>query len=73
MRTWSDLEALKANAKNAKNIVVIGASFIGLETAATLKASLKDQAKVVVCDFVNTPFERILGEKVGKSIQSLHE
>lgn len=31
-------------------MVVIGASFIGLEAAASLKDALKDKLDVVVCD-----------------------
>jgi hypothetical protein len=45
--------------------VVIGASFIGLETAASLKSVLKDKLDVVVCDNTLVPYERVLGKEVG--------
>jgi 2-polyprenyl-6-methoxyphenol hydroxylase-like FAD-dependent oxidoreductase len=39
LRTWSDADALRAAAGTAQRVVVIGASFIGLETAASLRDS----------------------------------
>jgi NAD(P)H-nitrite reductase large subunit len=47
-RTVNDVLNIKEAAKSAKNIVVVGSSFIGLESAATLKAELKDAANITV-------------------------
>jgi len=47
---------------------VIGASFIGMETAASLKGSLKDKIDITVCDLAKIPYERVLGPEVGKTI-----
>ena len=38
LRSLADSRAIIANAKNAKRAIVIGASFIGLEVAASLRA-----------------------------------
>jgi len=42
MRNYSDLEELRKHAEGAKNIVIAGAGFIGLESASSIKAHLKD-------------------------------
>jgi len=39
----------------------LGASFIGLESAATIKKELKDTS-VIVADAASVPFERVLGK-----------
>ena len=50
LREYNDLEKLRDKAKESSKLVVIGASFIGLEAAASLKDTLKDKLDVVVCD-----------------------
>ena len=52
---------MRETAKKSKKIVVIGASFIGLETASSLKTALKDQTDIVICDINSVPYEKILG------------
>jgi apoptosis-inducing factor 3 len=70
LRTQADADSLVAKATSSKRAVVIGASFIGLEVAASLRA--RDIAvDVVAPDAI--PMERILGPKVGKYIRELHE
>lgn len=73
LREYPDLEKLREKAKDSSKLVVIGASFIGLEAAASLKDALKDKLDVVVCDATEVPYERVLGKEVGQSIQLLHE
>lgn len=60
-------------ARNVKNIVIVGASFIGLETASAIKSELKDAVNITVIGSSAVPFENILGREVGKAIQALHE
>ncbi len=70
LRSLSDSHALAAAAANAKRAVVIGASFIGLEAAASLRA--RDiEVHVVAPDA--RPLERILGAEIGDFIRNLHE
>ena len=73
LRTFDDMNQIREAAKDAKNILIVGGSFIGLETASALKGSLKEKANVTVVDIAKIPFEKSLGEKVGKGLQELHE
>ncbi len=70
LRTVADSRALVAKALTSKRAVVIGASFIGLEVAASLRARNLD-VHVVAPDAV--PMERILGPEAGHFIRKLHE
>ena len=55
-----------------EDIVIVGASFIGMETASTLKKDLKDKVRITVVDIFKQPFERVLGAEVGSSLGELH-
>jgi len=70
LRSFADSKALAGKAISAKQVVVIGASFIGLEVAASLRAR-GIAVHVVAPDQI--PMERILGSRVGAFIRSLHE
>jgi len=70
LRTFADSERLIASALAARRAVVIGASFIGLEVAASLGARGLT-VDVVAPDAI--PMERILGPEVGAFIRRLHE
>ena len=61
VREYEGLQKLRESLKDAKKLVVIGASFIGLESAASIKGELKDKLDVVVCESAKTPYERVLG------------
>lgn len=50
LRDFKDIANLKASVEKSKKLVVIGASFIGLETAASIKDFLKDKIDVTVID-----------------------
>ena len=70
LRTLADCDSLIAKAATSKRAVVVGASFIGLEVTAALRA--RDiEVHVVAPDPV--PMQKILGPEVGAFIRSLHE
>ncbi len=70
LRTFADSRAIVAKAASAKRVVVVGASFIGLEVAASLRAR-GIEVHVVAPD--KTPLERVMGPEVGAFIRKVHE
>jgi NADPH-dependent 2,4-dienoyl-CoA reductase/sulfur reductase-like enzyme/nitrite reductase/ring-hydroxylating ferredoxin subunit len=70
LRTLADSRALVSKALASRRAVVIGASFIGLEVAASLRAR---NIEVHVVGPETIPMEKILGPQVGNFIRSLHE
>ncbi len=69
LRTLGDSRAIVAGAVKAKRAVVIGASFIGLEAAASLRKRGLD-VTVVAPDMI--PLARIVGDEVGLFVRSVH-
>ena len=70
LRTFADSKAIVAKAASAKRVVVVGASFIGLEVAASLRT------RGILVDVVapdHQPLERVMGTEVGLFIRKLHE
>jgi len=70
LRSLADSRALIEKARTAKRAVVIGASFIGLETAAALRAR---GVEVTVVAPDARPLEKVLGPEIGDFIRGLHE
>jgi NADPH-dependent 2,4-dienoyl-CoA reductase/sulfur reductase-like enzyme/nitrite reductase/ring-hydroxylating ferredoxin subunit len=70
LRSFADSKAIIAAAEKAKRVVVLGASFIGLEVAASLRAR-KLEVHVVSPDA--RPLERVMGSGLGDFIRRLHE
>jgi NADPH-dependent 2,4-dienoyl-CoA reductase/sulfur reductase-like enzyme/nitrite reductase/ring-hydroxylating ferredoxin subunit len=70
LRTLKDADALIQAAREAKRVAIIGASFIGLEAAASLKQR-NLEVHVVTPDDV--PLEKLLGAKVANMIRKVHE
>lgn len=70
LRSLADSRAIIERAQKAKRAVVIGAGFIGLETAAALRER-GIEVHVVAPDA--RPLEKVLGPDLGDFIRSLHE
>ena len=70
LRSLSDCRAIIAAAEGATTAVVIGASFIGLEVAASLRAR-KIAVHVVAPE--SLPLERILGKALGEFVLRTHQ
>jgi NADPH-dependent 2,4-dienoyl-CoA reductase/sulfur reductase-like enzyme/nitrite reductase/ring-hydroxylating ferredoxin subunit len=69
LRSYADARAILAAAKNADRAAVIGAGFIGTETAYALS---KHNIKVNLIAPEEVPFERILGREIGGIFQTAH-
>ncbi|HYM18374.1 MAG TPA: FAD-dependent oxidoreductase, partial [Micropepsaceae bacterium] len=70
LRSLKDCRAIIKGAGEAKRAVVMGASFIGLEVAAALRAR---GLEVHVVAPEKRPMERILGPQMGDLIRAIHE
>jgi apoptosis-inducing factor 3 len=70
LRTLSDCKAIIDRATRARHAVVVGASFIGMEVAASLRARGID---VHVVGPEAVPFEKTLGPELGAFLRGVHE
>jgi NADPH-dependent 2,4-dienoyl-CoA reductase/sulfur reductase-like enzyme/nitrite reductase/ring-hydroxylating ferredoxin subunit len=70
LRSFADCRAIIERAESATRVVVVGASFIGLEVAASLRT------RGIAVDVVapdRQPLERVLGAEIGRFVRKLHE
>ena len=70
LRTLPDCRAIIGSVAGARRVVVIGASFIGLEVAASL---VTRGLEVHVVAPETLPLKSVLGTELGELIQSVHE
>ena len=70
LRTLTDSRRIIDKAKNSKRAVVIGASFIGLEVAWSLR---ERKLEVAVVGKGSLPLEKVLGGELGSVIRETHE
>ena len=70
LRSLADSRAIIAQTATARCAVVIGASFIGLEVAAALRAR---QLEVHVVAPEAIPMERVMGAEIGGLVRTIHE
>lgn len=70
LRSRADADAILQQAERSRCAVVLGASFIGMEVAASLRERGLD---VTVVGKEAAPFAKQLGEQVGRAFVGLHE
>ncbi|MEV4163737.1 NAD(P)/FAD-dependent oxidoreductase [Nonomuraea dietziae] len=69
LRTVADSEALKAGFAAGGRVVIIGAGWIGLESAA---AAREAGCEVTVVDPAPTPLHKVLGPELGEVFANVH-
>jgi len=70
LRSRQDAEAILAELDAAKTVVIVGASFIGLEVACSLRTR---EIEVHVVAPEDIPLANIFGEQIGGRIKKTHE
>jgi NADPH-dependent 2,4-dienoyl-CoA reductase/sulfur reductase-like enzyme/nitrite reductase/ring-hydroxylating ferredoxin subunit len=70
LRSLADCQGIIDSANGARRAIVIGASFIGLEAAAALRAR---DIEVHVVAPEQRPMERVLGSQMGDFVRALHQ
>lgn len=73
LRNADDLKQIQEVANNAKNVVVLGGSFIGSECAGSIKFSKKDDVNVHLIFREDVLFQNTLGDKIGSMLSKWHE
>lgn len=70
LRSRADADAILAKAERSERAVILGASFIGMEVAASLR---ERGLEVTVVGSEPAPFEKQLGGQIGRAFVRLHE
>ena len=69
LRRLSDSDQIRAAFTDSKKVVVIGAGWIGLETAAAARAAGLD---VTILEYAALPLQRVLGDELAQYFADLH-
>ncbi len=70
LRSFADSKEIIERAGEAERVVIVGASFIGLEVAAALT---ERQVEVHVVAPESSPMEKVFGREIGEMLRELHE
>jgi NADPH-dependent 2,4-dienoyl-CoA reductase/sulfur reductase-like enzyme/nitrite reductase/ring-hydroxylating ferredoxin subunit len=70
LRTFADARIIVKSCEKASRAVIVGSSFIGLESAASLR---KRGLQVTVVAPETVPFERVFGPEIGNMFRQFHE
>jgi NADPH-dependent 2,4-dienoyl-CoA reductase/sulfur reductase-like enzyme/nitrite reductase/ring-hydroxylating ferredoxin subunit len=70
LRSWADARVILAAASSAHQVVILGAGFIGLEVASSLR---RHGLSVAVVAPESLPLAKQLGPAVGAAVQAAHE
>jgi 3-phenylpropionate/trans-cinnamate dioxygenase ferredoxin reductase subunit len=70
LRTMTDSTALKSGLREGVQVVIVGAGWIGLETAA---AAREHGATVHIVETDDLPLRRVLGDEVAAFFRDVHE
>jgi 3-phenylpropionate/trans-cinnamate dioxygenase ferredoxin reductase subunit len=69
LRRREDAERIREAAHGGARVAIVGAGFIGLEVAASLRSG---GAEVEVVEVFERPLERVLGPAIGEVFQEIH-
>lgn len=69
LRTLADADRLRADLAAARHVVVVGAGFIGAETAASARAL---GLEVTMLEALDVPLARVLGARIGAVYADVH-
>ncbi|CAG9326349.1 unnamed protein product [Blepharisma stoltei] len=71
IRSAADHHKFRTQVSNAKDVVIFGSSFLGLEAAASIKRS-NPEVNVTVIDPDDAPLERVFGREIAQQILQSH-
>ncbi len=72
LRTLSDSKRIIDESENAKDCVILGSSFIGMETASSL-LNRNEKLNITVITKDEVPYENVFGKELGKMIEEAHK
>jgi NADPH-dependent 2,4-dienoyl-CoA reductase/sulfur reductase-like enzyme/nitrite reductase/ring-hydroxylating ferredoxin subunit len=70
IRSVADYEKVVKSVNSAQSVVIIGASFLGLEAATSIKRTFPDK-QVTIIDTVKAPLANVFGSEIAKQLVDL--